>query len=179
MRGGSILTRKCGLLGQSHLDLLLDPPRPGRLVRRGAPIPEADLRREPVGGDRCVGLQGGQKDVLSAQDTHGGKVTRRDAGVRSERSCEQVVVCPRNVEEATERRTGRGRGRGGERTPDVQVSELRVCVSVCVCVCVCVCLSHRYVCLSVCVCVCLCLSVCLSHRSVCVSVCLCVCLSVS
>ena len=71
-----------------------------------------------------MGLQGGQKDILRAHDTHGGKVRRRDAGVRTERSCEQVVVCPLNVAEATERRTSRGRGLMGQRTPDVQVSDI-------------------------------------------------------
>lgn len=56
VRGRSILTRKCGLLRQSHLDLLLDAPRSGHLVRDGAPVPELDVRRQPVGGDRGVGL---------------------------------------------------------------------------------------------------------------------------
>lgn len=66
MRARAVLTRKCGLLREPHLDLLLDAPRFGHLVCHGAAGAEPDVRRESVGGDGAVGLQGGEEEAVGA-----------------------------------------------------------------------------------------------------------------
>lgn len=78
VRGWAILTRKCGLLRQSHLNLLLDALHSGRLVRRRTPVRQADVGRQPVGRHRAVGLQSRQKHAVWGHGAHCVKFGRKD-----------------------------------------------------------------------------------------------------